>query len=119
MIQKNNLKKGNMVNLILFIVSTIGMTHIIVDGSILERFRIFFKEYSKKLYVPTLGSIVDCYLCSGTWCGFLMGYIWISKDPLEVFACGCAGGFLANFAATVSNWIESATIMNFPNENDQ
>lgn len=104
------------IQLILFILSTIGMTHIIVDGSIMEKFREFVKTLAFRMKVPTLAGIVDCYLCSGTWCGFLMGYIWISNEPLKVFACGCAGGFLANFAAAVINLIEASTIVNLPND---
>jgi hypothetical protein len=48
-----------------------------------------------------------------------MGAIWIAHpwyNPLQIFACGCAGGFLANFAAVVLNLIEAATIVNLPDE---
>lgn len=103
-------------NLVMFFLCTIGMTQIIVDGSILEGFRSFVKSCSKLLRLEHLGSIVDCYLCTGTWCGFFMGYVWISKDPVEIFACGCAGGFLASLGSSVLNWIESATIVNLPQD---
>lgn len=102
--------------LIIFILSTIGMTHIIVDGSIFESFRNSIKDAAKFLKMPKLGSVVDCYLCCGTWCGFLMGLIWISQDPFKIFACGCAGGFLANFATVLLNWIEASTLVNLPDE---
>lgn len=108
-------------DLILFVLSVIGMTLIVVDGSILQWFRNLVKLTAAKIKVPSLGTIVDCYLCSGTWCGFLMGFIWISSNPLKIFACGCAGAFLANAAALVLNWIESATMSNLPDssENEQ
>jgi hypothetical protein len=48
-----------------------------------------------------------------------MGLIWISYNPFKVFACGMAGGFLSNFAATVMNWLEAATIVNLPPENKE
>jgi hypothetical protein len=105
-------------NLILFALSTIGMAHIIVDGSIMEWFRTLVKYLTAKIGVPSLGGVVDCYLCCGTWCGFLMGAIWISHIPFQIFACGCAGGFLANLAAVALNWIEAATIVNLPNDNN-
>jgi hypothetical protein len=123
-------------NLFLYVVSTIGMAHIIVDGAILEWFRNlikwasnivdgfiewhiapYFAKLGVKLESPNLGSVVDCYLCCGTWCGFVMGYVWISSNPLQIFGCGCAGGFLANFAVVILNWFESATIVNLPQEN--
>lgn len=103
-------------NLILFALCTIGMSHIIVDGSIFDSFRSFFKKTMEKMNLSSFGNIVDCYLCCGTWCGFLMGYIWISNDPLKIFACGCAGGFLSNFAAVIINLFESLTLFNL-NEN--
>jgi len=108
-----------MINLILYALATIGMTHIVVDGSITESFRTFFKSSMNKLKLNYLSSLVDCYLCSGTWCGFLMGYIWISNNPLEIFACGCAGGFLANFAAVIVNWLEASTLVNLPSEKNE
>lgn len=106
-------------NLVLFILSTIGMTHIIVDGSIMQWFRDWMKQASTSLGAPSLGSIVDCYLCCGTWCGFLMGYIWITSNPMQIFACGCASGFLANLAAILMNWVEAASIVNFPGDDNE
>lgn len=106
----------------LFLLATIGMSHIIVDGSIMEPFRNLVKYVSEKIKMPKIGEMVECYLCSGTWCGFLMGYIFIvnRREVLDlncfmvVFACGCAGGFVSNLAAMVLNWIEAATIVNMP-----
>lgn len=107
----------NVVTLLLFVLSTIGMTHIIVDGSIMQWFRDLVKKGSEKIGIPSFGGVVDCYLCCGTWCGFVMGLIWVSTNPFQVFACGCAGGFLANLAAVIMNWIEAATIVNLPDDN--
>lgn len=103
-------------NLILFALGTIGMSQIIVDGSIFEGPRNIIKYISKIVKLEHLGTIVDCYLCSGTWCGFLMGYIWISDDPFKIFACGCAGGFLSSLGSSFINLIESYTIGNLSNE---
>lgn len=148
-------------NFLMFLLATIGMAHIIVDGSILEIFRQLVKEYSAKIYGTSnqiklgltavvlgfiglytfkfgfvgfpyflgllalcllwldFGGVVDCYLCSGTWAGFLMGYVWLTNDPMQIFACGCAGGFISNLAAMVLNWIEASTIVNLPDANDE
>jgi len=146
---------------LMFILTSIGMAHIIVDSSIFETPRKLIKNYSAKVkgssfyfkivitavivalcilcaikfnfvglyYLGALmaflilwadfGSVVDCYLCSGTWAGFLMGYIWLTQDPLKIFACGCAGGFLANFAAMILNWIEASTVVKLPSNNTE
>jgi hypothetical protein len=145
-------------NFFMFMLATIGMAHVIVDGSILEKFRQFVKDYCAKAqeassYVKMMltavvlggvglyafkfgfvgfpyfiallilcvlwldfGGVVDCYLCSGTWAGFLMGYIWLTNDPAQIFACGCAGGFISNLGAMILNWIEALTIVNLPDE---
>lgn len=106
-----------LIDFILFFMATVGMSHIVVDGSIFEGFRSWIKSNSEKYKVPYLGTVFECYMCSGTWCGFLMGYIWISDDILKIFACGCAGGFISNFAAILINYFESLTIVNLPDSN--
>jgi hypothetical protein len=109
----------NFTSFLFFVLATVGMSHIIVDGSILQWFRDGVKKIAVKLNMPKIGGVVDCYLCCGTWCGFFMGWVWISNNPFEIFACGCAGGFLSNFAAVFLNWIESATIVNLPTEDNE
>lgn len=109
----------SVVALFLYIVSTVGMCHIIVDGSILQNFRDLVKWLTFRIGYPKLGGVVDCYLCAGTWTGFLMGYIWLTHEPLQIFACGCAGGFLSNFAAVVLNYLEAATIVSLPDDKPQ
>lgn len=104
------------IHFLLFVLSTVGMSHIIVDGSILQWLRDLVKKVANSIKMPKLGGVVDCYMCSGTWCGFFMGWVWLTIDPWQIFACGCAGGFLANFAAVLLNWLESQTVLHFPNE---
>ena len=93
-------------NFLLFILATIGMSHIVVDSSLFAPVR---EWLGKK--IPFIGKIMDCYQCSGTWCGFVMGALLISYDPIIIFACGCAGSFLSNFAAMVMNYIEAKSIV--------
>jgi len=104
--------------LILFVISTIGMTHIIVDGSIMDGFRRLVKKTATLLRVPKFGSVVDCYLCAGTWCGFAMGWTLISQNIFIVLACGFAGAFLANFGAVFLNLLEAMTIVSLPDKDD-
>jgi hypothetical protein len=98
--------------LLVFAICTIGMTHIIIDGSILEGFRNWWKSWTEKWGWKKLGSLVDCYLCAGTWVGFLMALIWVSYNPFKIVALGFAGGFLANFAAVILNYLEAGTMVN-------
>ena len=115
-----------MESFLLFAFGSIGMAHIIVDGSILESFRTFVKNLAEKINCPKFGELVECYMCSGTWSGFFMGYITFGhsiENPFlsvfTTFACGCAGGFLSNLAAMILNYIESATIVNLPESKNE
>jgi hypothetical protein len=106
--------------LLFFALCTIGMTHIIIDGSILEGFREWWKKFTTDtLGWPKLGSLVDCYLCCGTWCGFAMALVWVSYNPFKVIALGFAGGFLANFAAVLLNYLEAQTMVSLDHHHDE
>lgn len=113
-----------MVEFLIFVFSTVGMTHVIVDGSILEPFRNMMKALAERLKMPKIGELTDCYLCTGTWCGFLMGSVWfVELEPsltcaLKVLGCGCAGGFLSNMAAMILNYLEAGTLVNMPTSPD-
>lgn len=105
-----------MFNLIMFIISTIGMCQIVIEGSIMEGFRNIFRKFTVKIGHPSFGNLVSCPLCFGMWSGLIMGVIWISFNPFCIFACGCAGSFLCNFTAIMLNYIEAATIINLPDQ---
>lgn len=141
-------------NILLFILATIGLSQIIVDGDIFGEPKKLFKktcQYLKSIErffkilstitilwicirLPTIchtpniihyfmlmllfmiwlkfDKAVDCYLCTGTWAGFLMGSIFINNDLFYIFGCGCAGAFLSNITAILIAWVESITLKN-------
>jgi len=78
-------------NLILFILGVVGMTHIIVDGEVSKPVHQWIKPR-----LPVLARIMDCYQCAGFWCGLVLGLALLSHQPLIVVAAGCAGSFLAH-----------------------
>jgi hypothetical protein len=95
-------------NLLLFIFSVIGLTNIIVDpATIMQPVR----DFIEKNCHPWINKLVSCYQCSGTWVGFLCGYILISKDLFVVFMCGMAGSFLSTLSATYLNYLEARSII--------
>jgi hypothetical protein len=89
------------VTLILFILSVIGMTHIIVDGEISEPIHAWAKPRCS-----WLADLMDCYQCCGFWCGVGLGLILLSYRPGIVFAAGCAGSFLAQLGWLVLDSLE-------------
>lgn len=108
-------------NVILFIFASIGMSHIIVDGKILQK----VKDSLQKVLPESLFEIFKCYQCSGFWSGAFIGYFSIVKsvsdfEPLSLFAtialtfvCGCAGSFLSPWAAIYLNVLETRMVVDY------
>lgn len=102
-------------NLLLFLLSAIGFTHIIVDpATIMKPFRNFVSKYC----FEWLNKLFSCYQCCGTWVGFFCGFVLISKNIWVVFLCGMAGSFISTWAATYLNYLEAKSIINMDLDDD-
>jgi hypothetical protein len=88
-------------NLILFILGVVGMTHIVVDSEISEPVYEWIKPRSS-----FIARIMDCHQCAGFWCGVALGLALLSYNPLDVFAAGCTGSFLAQLGWLVLDCLE-------------
>ncbi len=99
--------------LVLSLLAVIGLTHIIVDGAIFLPVRNLLKKF-----LPTgIYKLFECYQCSGTWCGFLIGYFMFGTWPLTL-AVGLAGSFVATWGATYLNYLEAQTLINLNDGED-
>ncbi len=96
-----------MQNFILFILSTIGLTNIIVHGKILDV--IGLRSFLKKRLNSNFFELFECYECSGFWCGMIMGITLISDNPYYVISCGFAGSLLSQFYSEIVYLIRSKT----------
>lgn len=101
-----------MVNLILFCLAAIGLTHIMVDSKLFEPLR----QWIKNNLPEKISYIASCYQCSGMWTGILMGWFVVSNNLFIILACGFAGSFLSNFAAIYLNYLEAKTIVNLKDD---
>ncbi len=88
-------------NLILFSLGVVGMTHIIVDSQIIEPVYEWIRPR-----LPVVAHMMDCYQCAGFWCGIALGLALLSYRPCIVFAAGCAGSFLAQLGWLVLDALE-------------
>lgn len=79
-----------MVNFILFMLATIGMTSIITTSSLFTGIR----SLVKKTMPNWACEAIQCPQCVGTWTGFFCGYILVSTAFPIVFLCGCASSVL-------------------------
>lgn len=87
-------------NLILFILAVIGLTHIVVDAEISEPVHKWIEPRC-----PVIARIMDCYQCAGFWCGLALGPV-VSWNPLPWLVCGFAGSFLAQLGWLVLDSLE-------------
>jgi hypothetical protein len=102
-------------SLILFVLSVIGFTHIIVDPATIAK---PFRDFVEKYCFSWLNKLFSCYQCCGTWVGFFCGYVLLSKDPLTIFLCGMSGSFIATWGATYLNYLEAQSIINIDNNDE-
>lgn len=90
--------------ILLFTFAVIGMTHIVVRSEIMEPVDVWAENnLPKNLH----HGLFECFQCSGFWCGVLLGLLIISFNPCVIFACGCAGSFLADFSESLFKYLES------------
>lgn len=97
-----------MIALILFALSTIGLTSILVHGVILDSIKIYGRSIRKWMhYWNWSESLFSCYECTGTWAGFFCGWLVVSHHWSIVLACGFAGGLLATWNNLIFEYINS------------
>ena len=89
-------------NLVLFILGVVGMTHIITDSLLMEPVHEWVKPRCK-----WLATLMGCHQCSGFWCGVLLALALLSYNPLAWFAGGCAGSFLAQLGYWMLDALEA------------
>lgn len=95
-------------SVLLFSLSVIGLTNIVVDpATIFAPVRRMIEASG----LPWLEKLVSCYQCSGTWAGFLCGWLIFGDNLPTIFCCGMAGSFLATFSATYMNYLEAKSIL--------
>lgn len=101
---------------ILFFFGVIGMTHILVDSTIMEPLRNWFdKNLPEKV-----SKLIHCYQCSGFWCGIICGWMAVPDITyFQLFVAGCAGSFLSNFAALWMNVLEAQAVVTLYNNKEQ
>lgn len=112
-----------MTDILLFIFAVIGLTHIIVDSKIFESPREWIKGKESWLF-KKVAEAIECYQCSGFWCGLFCGSIFISPASilgsiLWVLLSGFAGSFLASWGASYLQYLESQIVVDLSGIDDE
>ena len=127
-----------MTELILFLFSVIGLSHIVIDSKIFAPVRDWFAEpkvvdwmkypwmipwylvrWIKNNLLSKINEAIRCYLCFSVWAGWFLG-LFLFDTWGKIFAGGFAASFLSNFAAMLMNYIEARTIVSLEdNQNEK
>jgi hypothetical protein len=124
------------IDLLLFVFGSIGMAHIIVDGSIFQTRREKIKKRAETPVQPAWyrwtyeengyhysyfrwakAKIVECHMCCGFWTGLLVCPFTLSHNPAKMFIAGCAASFLSMAGALIFNWLEANSVVDLPPDN--
>lgn len=97
-----------MTTLILFALATVGLTNILVHGVIFDHIKIAGRSVRQWMhYWDWSKSLFTCYECTGTWAGFLCGWLVVSSHWSMILACGFAGAFLSAWNNLLFEWLNS------------
>ena len=104
-----------MTNILLFLVASIGLTHILVDSTLFQEARDWLRdkinEYCWPWAAAKLTKMIGCYQCMGFWCGLFSGYLAFGWKPATLLLCGWASSFLAMWGALYLNYLEANTVV--------
>ena len=93
-----------MATFLLFVLSTIGLTHIITHGKIFDYPRDWIAGQSQLSWISDM---IECYQCCGFWCGLLLGALIFPFSIITILACGFASSFLAVWASIYLDYLDS------------
>lgn len=83
-----------MLELIIFILSTIGLTFIIILSYLFKDVRLFFNKRNK-----FIGKLFSCSQCAGFWSGIIIKYIQIFHNneilDISIILYGFIGSFIS------------------------
>jgi hypothetical protein len=125
---------------VIALLAAVGLSHIIVDGSIFAKWRGSLVEKYKETK-PWVVELISCYQCTGFWAGAFMGlflqpfywyfhlsfYLWkwlavILSLPafllLTPFIVGCAASYASMAAAALLNWLDAPAMAIATKKND-
>lgn len=96
--------------LIFFVMATLGLTNVIVESTIGEPLREWWKKNTNEF----VGEAIECHQCTGWWAGLFMSFLLFfhfsfSFVPVAL-ACAFAGSFLGYFEKVVRNYLVEHTV---------
>jgi len=120
-------------DLILFVLSSIGFTNIVVESDIsmwagqkarclLTKLQNFASNYWSGFttwHLDWLWHGLECKQCVGFWTGLFTGAVLISGSPWVVLTCGFASSMLATFYDLIVGYILTHSTFDVGGTNEQ
>jgi hypothetical protein len=114
-------------DLVLLILGSVGMTAIIVEGTIFVPVKDFMEKYIPRIYGTDssgnrtfLMKLLNCYQCTGFWSGVFIGFLLYGSfsnvlgfiDSLKyVFSGACAASCCSVYFANYMTYLEANSIV--------
>jgi len=97
-----------MKTIILYLLTVWGLTHILVSGSVFNKFRNWCH-----IKIPFIGKMLDCYQCTGFWVSLFLYFIFDGIDLniksnlkfLEPFIWGLIGSGVISYFSILFSFI--------------
>ena len=100
-----------MATFLLVLLGGVGITHIIIDGTIMKRFRLWAADY------PALKDLTECHQCCGFWVGLAAGLMgFATLNPFTLLLSAGAVSFGAMFGRTVMDYMINNTVFEYESE---
>jgi hypothetical protein len=127
---------------LIFLLASVGMTHIVVDGNITEPFRrlvgwacgslvllikckpndLWYKKILNWLVKKPI-EMLDCHQCTGFWCGVICANLLPSDMPLppngwNYIVYGCASSVVSLGTAYYFTYLQARSLVSLENGED-
>jgi hypothetical protein len=92
---------------LLFCLATSGLTGLIVSSAILRPVR----EWLKGRLPASVYQVLECYQCSGTWCGAICALLLFGFHLPLIIVGAFAGSYIGNISFLFENYLEANAIV--------
>ncbi len=95
-----------MTQLLLFILSTAGLTIILTRSKIFKPVREYITLRNKNVFMKYLDSILSCSLCCGFWCSIIVYYLQFKNIDTQLVLYTFTGAIMSNLIISVIIYLD-------------
>jgi len=95
-----------MTQLILFILSTSGLTIILTRSKIFKPLREYVTLHNKNKIMAIIDPILSCSLCCGFWCSVIVYYLEFKNIDIQLVLYTFAGAVMSNLIISTIQYLD-------------